>query len=131
MIFLAHKLSINMWIVRINNPGIGDYLLVLDFLGQEFVTEGFVVYNTALDCMQMCAIAGEDLDTKSWFPFYDVSQYSCRALDQPLSLEAVMMLGIKNDCGMIHTKNMENTRERLCDRMGKIVASTSVMIEEE
>ena len=118
-----------MWNVSINNPGISDYLIVLDFMGQEFVTEGFIVYNTTLDCMQVCAIAGEDLDTKSWFPFYDVNHYSCKGLDQPLSLEAIMMLGIK-DCDMLHTKNLENTRRRLCDRLGKKIVDTSVVIEE-
>jgi len=38
------------------------------------------------------------------------------ALDQPLTIDGCMLMGMST-CDLVHTKNLKNTRSRLCRRL--------------
>ena len=59
-----------------------------------------------------------ELDVASWFPMYTVKRFDddAVALDQPLTIDGCMLMGMST-CDLVHTKNLKNTRSRLCRRL--------------
>ena len=121
-----------MWVVSVENATLSDYMAMMDFMQREFVTEAFTVFSQSSKRMQMCSLIHEDeeVDVKSWFSKYVVDYFDDRAaeLDQPLTIEACMLLSM-SEADLIHTKNLRNTRSRLCDRLGITLPALSVVVE--
>lgn len=122
-----------MWMVSVQSATLSDYLVLVAFMGNDFVNEAFIVYNHSQRIMQMCALIHDDeeVDVKTWFPLYAVNHCDdwSSTLDQPLAVDGLMMMGMA-ECDLVQCKNLENTRNRLCTRLGLTVAATSVVVEE-
>lgn len=122
-----------MWIVNSSQAALADYIVMLNYMKEEFVDEAFVSYNHTHGLMQLCLLVHEDeeIDIKHWFPMHAVAHYEDKIeLDQPLTIEACMLMGLTNS-DLVHTKNLENTRSRLCRVLGIAVSATSVVVERD
>ena len=76
----------------------------------------------------------EEVNVKPWFPYFTVQEFDdefdadTAALDQPLSMEVCMLICLPS-CDLMHTKNLKNTRSRLCDRLGLHGSVISPVVE--
>ena len=126
---LSH-IKLNMWVVSRRDATLSDYLAMVVFMSEEFVSEAFVIYSHAQTMIQLCfqAIGDDELDVASWFPTYNVVNYNYFKLDQPLTIEGCMLMGMTM-CDLVHTKNLSNTRGRLGRQLGLTMTETSVLVE--
>ena len=124
-----------MWVVNgPSQPSLADYMVMVNFMAEDFVDEAFTVYNHSRGVLQLCFLLdaedGEEFDSRLWFPMYNVKQYDDwhSKLDQKLAMDACMLMAMAN-CDLIQTKNLKNTRSHLCRRLGITVSDTSVVVE--
>ena len=96
------------------------------------MTEAFVAYIHGRNLIQLCCLIHRDEEVKlrTWFPSYTVDEFDDNPteLDQPLTLEGCMLISLSS-CDLVHTKNLKNTRSRLCDRLGLIIPAMSTVLE--
>jgi hypothetical protein len=120
-----------MWIVSGAAATLSDYVVMVAFMSRSFVDEAFIIYGQGGGLLQACLIMNEEVDVASWFPTYTATHFDDgdSALDQPLNIEACLLMGMSSS-DLVHTKNLANTRSRLCKRLGLTMADTSVVIEE-
>ena len=122
-----------MWVVTSLCATLSDYTTMVEFMRREFVTEAFVVYDHKQSHLQLCCLIDEDEEVNNashWFPNYTVQEFDddIVELDQPLSMEGCMLISMSNS-DLIHTKNLKNTRSRLCERLGLTVPAIATVLE--
>ena len=102
------------------------------FLEREFVIEGFITFCCNQGLLHLYCVIDEDeeVNVKSWFPNCQVEHFDDAniELDQPTSLEGCMLISMHNS-DLIQTKNLKNTRMRLCERLVIGVSGTSAVLE--
>ena len=122
-----------MWIVTSVSADLSDYTTMLEFLQKKFITEGFLAYSHRQSLIQLCFLIDEDensIHPKTWFPSHNIREFDddCIELDQAISLESCMLISLSS-CDIVHTKNLKNTKMRLCERLGLEIDTTSAVIE--
>jgi hypothetical protein len=126
-----HGHKIEMWLVTAPKGNLSDYLVFVAFLARPFIREGFISFGDGL--LQLCVIIDEDeeVDLSGWFPGFTANQFNDTVpeLDQPIGIHACLLVALTSS-GMIHTKNLKNTRSRLAGRLGLTIADTDTVIEE-
>ena len=120
-----------MWIVESLCATLADYMAMVRFMRKPFVAEAFVTYNKRRQLQMCCQIhEDEEVNVRSWFPNYSVEEIDdFMELDQSVSIEGCLLIGL-SDCELIQTKNLKNTRLRLCQRLDIAVPATSIVTEE-
>ena len=123
-----------MWVVTGLCATLSDYITMVEFMRREFVTEAFVVYDHKQSHLQLCCLINKDEEVNSashWFPNnYIIQEFDddIAELDQPLSIESCMLISITNS-DLIHTKNLKNTRSRLCERLGLTIPAIATILD--
>ena len=121
-----------MWVVESLCATVADYMAMVRFMRKPFVAEAFVTYSRRRQ-LQMCCLIhkDEEVNVRNWFPTYSVEEIDddIMELDQSASIEACMLIGLSG-CDLIQTKNLKNTRLRLCERLDMTCPDASIVIEE-
>ena len=121
-----------MWIISSQCSSLPEYMAFVKFLKREFVIEGFITFCCNQGLLHLCCVIDEDeeVNVKSWFPNCQVEHFddANTELDQPTSLEGCMLISMHNS-DLIQTKNLKNTRMRLCERLVIGVSGTSAVLE--
>ncbi|CAB9500263.1 expressed unknown protein [Seminavis robusta] len=111
---------------------LADYATMVEFMKREFVTEAFVAYHHRHRYLQFCCLIHEDeeVNVRSWFPNYTVQEFDDDniELDQPVTIQSCMLISMSN-CDLIQTKNLKNTRLRICERLGLSIPAASTIVE--
>ena len=124
-----------MWVVTSLCATLSDYTTMVEFMWWEFVTEACVVYDHRRSYLQLYCLIDEDEEVNNashWFPHYTLQEFDddIVELDQPLSIEGCMLISISSS-DLIHTKNLKNTRSRLCERLGLTIPAIATVLDPE